>query len=435
MVLNFNEAANQIKRSSFQFSGLETELKNRALAQIARDLMDHKDEILKANQADLRRSEQEDLSKPLLKRLRFDEAKIDDAVDGILDLVKQEDPVGKTLLATELDEGLELYKVSCPMGVIGVIFESRPDALVQISTLCLKSGNCVLLKGGSEARETNRALTKIIVRASRNAGIEQDWLALLDSRSHVDEMLKMEDCVDLIIPRGSKNFVRHIKDNSRIPVLGHADGVCHCYVDTDVDLGMAIKIILDSKIQYVAACNSIETLLIRGDIAPAFLPQFKNALEASNVVLRGCDETGKLIGIEPADEVDWTTEYLDYKLAVKIVSSLDEAIEHINRYGSHHTDVILTNDATNAERFLSHVDSANVFCNCSTRFSDGFRYGFGAEVGISTGKIHARGPVGLDGLLTYKYKLIGHGHIVGDYADHTRSFSHKKIRNVFHIDL
>jgi len=421
----------QVKDASIKLAAADSKLKNEALAHIARSLIDRKDEILKANAMDLKRSEEENLAAPLLKRLKFDDAKIADVVDGINSLIGLKDPVGKTLLSTELDEGLELYKVTCPIGVIGVIFESRPDALVQISTLCLKSGNGVLLKGGSEARETNRILADIISKATEEAGIPANWIKLLETRADVDEMLKLDQYIDLVIPRGSNEFVRYIMDNSRIPVMGHADGICHCYVDEDADVDMAVRIAVDSKTQYVAVCNATETLLVHKNIAPKVLPELKSILDEKGVELLGCEKTQKIISVAPATEQDWKTEYLDYKLSIKIVEDLDEAIDHINTYGSRHTDSIITKSQDKASRFMSLVDSGNVFWNCSTRFSDGFRYGFGAEVGISTSKIHARGPVGLDGLLIYKYKLIGNGHIVDDYAKRKKTFKHNNLSKDF----
>jgi glutamate-5-semialdehyde dehydrogenase len=426
-----NDLARQVKESSIKLAAATTEIKNKALKHIAESLKERKEEIIKANEEDLERSARENLPAPLLKRLKFDETKIVDVVDGIYSLINLEDPVGKTLLATELDEGLELYKVTCPIGVIGVIFESRPDALVQISTLCLKSGNGVLLKGGSEARETNRVLAGVIIEAAEKAGIPSKWAALLETRADVNEMLKMDRYIDLVIPRGSNDFVRYIMDNSRIPVMGHADGLCHCYVDEDADLEMAVGIVVDSKTQYVAVCNALETLLVHERIAPLFLPKLRKSLESKKVELVGCPQTRLLIPVEPVSEDDWKTEYLDYKLSIKVVSGLDEAVDHINEYGSGHTDSIVTSNKEKAARFMDYVDSGNVFWNCSTRFSDGFRYGFGAEVGISTGKIHSRGPVGLDGLVIYKYKLLGNGHVVEDYAVRSRTFKHRNLNKDF----
>lgn len=423
--------ARQVKEASLQLAAAGTDLKNKALARIAGSLLDRQDEIVQANREDLKRSAAENLAAPLLKRLKFDETDIAAVVDGINSLVELADPVGRTMLATELDEGLELYKVTCPIGVIGVIFESRPDALVQISTLGLKSGNGILLKGGSEALETNRILAEIIIQATAEAGLPPNWLKLLETRAEVGEMLKMDEFIDLIIPRGSNDFVRYIMDNSRIPVMGHADGICHCYVDEDAALEMAVQIVVDSKTQYVAVCNAVETLLVHEKIAARFLPQLKEALDKKQVSLCGCARTQELIPVAAATEEDWQTEYLDHKLAIRVVPALDVAIDHINQYGSGHTDSIVTASKDQAARFMALVDAGNVFWNCSTRFSDGFRYGFGAEVGISTGKIHSRGPVGLDGLVIYKYSLFGAGHLVADYAAKTKTFKHKPLAKKF----
>jgi len=429
--MNISETCRQVKSASIKLAAQNSEAKNKALLKIAEALHAAKEEIFSANQEDLRRSQEEKLAFPLIKRLKFDEAKLNDVIDGIHSLVGLDDPVGKTMLATEMDEGLELYKVTCPIGAIGIIFESRPDALVQISTLCLKSGNGVLLKGGSEARETNRVLSRIIISASEASGMPEGWCALLETRSDINELLKQDKFVDLIIPRGSNEFVRYIMDHTNIPVMGHADGICHCYIDTSADMDMALRIAVDSKTQYVAVCNAMETLLVHQDAARSFLPMLKNAADERNVELAGCSKTLSIIPVSPASEEDWKTEYLDYKLSVKVVRDLDEAIDHINTYGSRHTDAIVTTDRERAARFMALVDSGNVFWNCSTRFSDGFKYGFGAEVGISTGKLHARGPVGLDGLVIYKYALIGNGQIAADYAEKRSRFTHKNLNRDF----
>jgi glutamate-5-semialdehyde dehydrogenase len=430
--MTISRLAEQAKRASIKLAAVETEVKNQALERIAQALVNRRNEIVTANKADLKRSESTNLAMPLLKRLKFDEIKIDDAAKGLESLVSLPDPAGVTLDALELDRGLEIYKVSCPIGVIGVIFESRPDALVQISSLCLKSGNAVLLKGGSEASETNRILADIILSASLETGIPDGWLGLMETRDDVSDMLDMDDAIDLIIPRGSNEFVRHIMAHTNIPVLGHADGICHVYVDKSVDLAMAIKIAVDSKCQYVAVCNAAETLLVHRDVADDFLPKLKEALEKKGVELRGCHDTKKRIDCVAADEQDWKTEYLDLILSVKVVRNFDDAVDHINRYGSGHTDVIVTSDRKRAAKFMNYVDSADVFCNCSSRFSDGFRYGLGAEVGISTNKIHARGPVGLEGLVIYKWRLLGDGHIVADYSGKdARQFTHRKLDKDF----
>jgi glutamate-5-semialdehyde dehydrogenase len=420
--------AGTAKSASILLAVIKTDVKNNALAEIAKALKQQSAEIISANQKDLVAAEKNSVAAPLLKRLKFDENKIADVVAGIDSLIKLDEPVGKTITATELDEGLELYKVSCPIGVIGVVFESRPDALVQISTLCLKSGNAVLLKGGSEARYTNRMLADVISGAGEKAGLPSGWLQLLETREDVADMLALDKYIDLIIPRGSNEFVRYIMNNTNIPVLGHADGICHVYIDCEADLDMAVRIAVDSKCQYVAVCNAAETILVDEKIAKDFLPKTKAALETRNVEIRGCEKTGAIIDVKPATEEDWATEYLDYILSVKVVAGLDEAIEHINRYSSGHTDTIVTADKQKAVKFMDLVDSGNVFWNASTRFSDGFRYGLGAEVGISTNKIHARGPVGLEGLLIYKWKLIGSGQIVADYSGRDgKKFTHKKI--------
>lgn len=428
--MQISDIAARTKEASLLLASAGTDVKDKALKEIALSLKEHQDEIVSANRIDLERSQKEKLSAPLLKRLKFDAEKIDEARRGLESLIRLEDPIGKTLHGIELDKGLELYKVTCPIGVIGVIFESRPDALVQISSLCLKSGNSVLLKGGSEAAETNRILARIISEATARAGIPRGWLALLETRADVAHMLSLDGYIDLIVPRGSNEFVRHIMENTSIPVLGHADGICHVYVDRGADLDKAVSITVDSKCQYVAVCNAAETLLVHESIAPAFLPAAKTALEDRGVEIRGCDKTRELIETAPALEEDWGTEYLDLILSIKVVGSLDEAMAHINKYGSGHTDVIVTQDRDRGLRFMNRVDSAGVFMNCSSRFSDGFRYGLGAEVGISTNKIHARGPVGLEGLIIYKWRLFGDGHVVADYAgDHPRPFTHRIIGN------
>ncbi len=427
------ESSQAAKKASITLAAAPTELKQKALENIAKRLAERLAEIVAANNIDLERSEKENLETPLLKRLKFDEEKVQGVIDGINSLLTLPEPVGETLSATELDEGLELYKVSCPIGVIGVIFESRPDALVQISTLCLKSGNAVLLKGGREAIETNRVLAKIIDEASVEVGISEGWIQLLETRDDVNEMLKMDKYIDLIIPRGSNEFVQYIMNNSNIPVMGHADGICHVYIDAEADLCKAVSVAIDSKTQYVSVCNAAETFLVHKDIAEEFLPALDIQLAHHKVDIFGCEKTQKIIACKPATEEDWKTEYLDYTVSIKVVSSIQEALDHINKYGSGHTETIITENAKSVETFMNLADSGNVMWNCSTRFSDGFRYGLGAEVGISTNKLHARGPVGLEGLLIYKWKLKGNGHIVSDYASGKAKFTHNKIDKKFSI--
>ena len=425
--MTMQEMAAAAKQASIQAAVKSSQQKNEALRAIADILTQYEAEIIAANQRDLAAAEKSGLAMAALKRLQFDSAKLIAVVAGVESLLQLPDPVGQTLSATELDTGLELYKVSCPIGVIGVIFESRPDALVQISTLCLKSGNAALLKGGAEALHTNRILARLISQASVASGMPENWLQLLESRAEVGAMLKLDDYIDLIVPRGSNAFVRYIKENTSIAVLGHADGICHVYVDAAADLGMARSIVIDSKCQYVSVCNAAETLLVHKDIAAALLPQLLTELKEHGVQVLGCPETRALIDVSAASEEDWKTEYLDYILSIRIVPDLAAAVQHINQYGSGHTEVIVSENAAAAANFMGLVDAGDVFWNCSSRFSDGYRYGLGAEVGISTNKIHARGPVGLEGLMIYKWLLKGQGHIVADYAEGRRHFTHRKL--------
>ncbi|MBR6881079.1 MAG: glutamate-5-semialdehyde dehydrogenase [Clostridiales bacterium] len=405
--------ASEARKASRKMAVIDKESKNNALLAISAALISNKEEIFRANAEDLRKAEKEKLEGPLLKRLRFDESKLKDVTDGILSLTKLEDPVGKVLLHTSLDEGLELYRVTCPIGVIGVIFESRPDALVQIASLCLKSGNAVFLKGGREAFNTNKVLSEIILKAGIDSGLPEGWLHLLATREDVTAMLSLDKYIDLIIPRGSNEFVKYIMNNTNIAVMGHADGVCHTYIDRDADIDMAVKVATDAKTQYVSVCNATETILIHRDILDKVKGPLYESLKAKGVTI-----------YEEGDVSEWHHEYLDYKVSVKVVDSVNEAVDHINTYGSGHTDAIITDNDETARIFLDSVDSGSVLRNCSTRFADGFRYGFGAEVGISTSKLHARGPVGLEGLITYKYKLTGNGDIVGDYAEGRKTFKH-----------
>ncbi len=420
-----------LKASSIKLANLTNDEKNAALENIIKALDMRRGEIVIANEKDLKAGESEGLAKPLLKRLILDSYKIDGLIEGIRSLISLPDPVDVTSMSRELDDGLDLYRVTCPIGVIGVIFESRPDAFVQISTLALKSGNACILKGGSEARHSNAILYEIIKEATSDLGIDENWIKNIDKREAVSDILKADKYVDLIIPRGSNAFVQYIMKNTNIPVLGHADGICHVYIDEEVDEDMAINIVLDSKTQYVSACNTLETVLINRAVPRNFIERLYEELARKNVVVNGDDYLSKIIECEELTEEKLRTEFLDYELNIKMVDSLDEAIEHINEYGSGHTDVIVTKNGENALKFMDYVDSANTFYNCSSRFSDGFRYGFGAEVGISTNKIHARGPVGLEGLVIYKYKLVGHGHTVEPFARGEKEFTHKDINRKF----
>ncbi|XTZ19395.1 MAG: glutamate-5-semialdehyde dehydrogenase, partial [cyanobacterium endosymbiont of Rhopalodia fuxianensis] len=347
-------------------------------------------------------------------------------IKGVRNVGILPDPIGIIQIHRELDKGLILKRKTCPLGVLGVIFEARPEALIQITSLAIKSGNGVILKGGKEAINSCKTLFKIIRDALLKTRVDCDSVKLLTTREEIQELLALENDVDLIIPRGSNSFVRYVQQNTNIPVLGHADGICHLYVDKQADLNKAIAITVDSKTQYPAACNAIETLLVHQDIAPQFLPKISQVLKENNVELRGDKTCQELIDIIPATEEDWKTEYSDLILSIKIEASLEDAIAHINTYGSKHTDAIITENNISATKFLNQVDAAGVFHNCSTRFSDGFRYGFGAEVGISTQKMPPRGPVGLEGLVTYKYQVIGDAHIVATYSgDNAKSFNYR----------
>ncbi|MBO4395663.1 MAG: glutamate-5-semialdehyde dehydrogenase [Eubacterium sp.] len=446
------QTAVRMKADSAEMAASSDELRNAALTRIEEMLGREQEVIFAENKKDLEAAAENGVAEAVVKRLKFDEHKLADVCAGLKQLRELPDPLGMVTLDRELDEGLRLKRITCPIGVIGVIFEARPDALVQIASLCIKSGNCALLKGGKETVNTNRILFKLIHDSAVAAGLPENCLCQAESHAEIDELLACDRYVDLIIPRGSNAFVRHIMDNTKIPVMGHADGICHIFVDEYCDQEMAIRIIVDAKTQYTAACNAVETLLVHRGIADEFLPKLAAELTKERIKIRGTAEvvaktqkslnassfdseagegTNKNadnIDIETITDDDFETEYLSLTVGIRLVDDIDEAIRHINTHGSHHTDSIITDNENNAERFMQMVDSAGVYHNCSTRFSDGFRYGFGAEVGISTGKIHARGPVGLEGLVTYKYKLYGHGQIVGDYASGKSSFHHRDMQ-------
>ncbi len=413
------EQARLAREAAHALSVLPDSVRKRAMLRAADALIQNTKEIVAANRRDFDAAKADGLAAPLLARLTLDEKKLAILVDGLRALAATADPLGHTTLARELAPGLDMYRVTCPIGVVGVVFESRPDALVQIASLCARSGNAVLLKGGREALETCRALHRAMDQAVRAEGFPEGWAVLLESREDVHALLSLDDLVDLIIPRGSNAFVRQIMDSTRIPVLGHAEGLCHVYIDRAADIPMAVRVVTDSKTQYVAVCNAVETLLIHSDIAPAALPPLCGALLEKGVKLLGCDRTRAIVPMDAAGDDAWDAEYLDYILSIKIVDSLDEAVRHINQHGSHHTDAIVTGDAAAARSFLTRVDSAGCYWNCSTRFADGYRYGFSAEVGVATGKLHARGPMGMEGLCTYKYMLMGSGNIVGEKFDYT----------------
>jgi glutamate-5-semialdehyde dehydrogenase len=433
LVENLTASIQRTRTAAIALAKLPSEVKNNALEAIAIALEQQAEMILAANQKDVAAAHANQLPSALIARLKLDANKLKSMVAGVRDVIRLDDPIGDRQIHRELDTGLVLERLSCPLGVIGVIFEARPDAVTQIAALGIKSGNGVILKGGSEAVHSCEAIAVVMYKAieelfTKQGGVSPHVVQLLTTRAETLAILKMDKLIDLIIPRGSNQFVRYIQDNTHIPVLGHADGVCHLYVDAAADLEKAIAIAVDSKTQYPAACNAIETMLVHIAIAPKFLPLALAAFQDRGVELRGCDRTQKMIAINAAAESDWSMEYCDLILAIKIVDSLEVAMTHITTYGSKHTEAIVTEDHAIADIFMSDIDAAGVYHNCSTRFADGFRYGFGAEVGISTNKMPPRGPVGLEGLVTYKYRLVGHGHIVADYAGtNAKSFTHRDL--------
>jgi glutamate-5-semialdehyde dehydrogenase len=418
----------EAESAALELATLSDEERSEALHDIADAIDANRETVLEANEKDVAEAEEMleagEYSQALVDRLKLSNSKLDSIIEMVRSVAGQDDPLGETLSARELDDGLELYKVSVPIGVIGTVFESRPDALVQIAALSMKSGNAVILKGGSEASYSNRALFEIIREATADS--PDGWAQLIEAREDVDTLLGMDDAVDLLMPRGSSEFVRYIQDNTSIPVLGHTEGICHVYVDSEADLEMAEDIAYDAKVQYPAVCNAVETLLVHDDVAGEFLPAVVERYEEAGVELRGDERVRDIVEMDAASESDWSTEYGDLILSVKVVDSLTDAVSHITTYGSKHTESIVTADADRAGRFMRGLDSASVFHNASTRFSDGYRYGLGAEVGISTGKTHARGPVGLEGLTTYKYYLEGSGQLVGTYAgEDAAPFTHE----------
>ncbi len=427
--LDLPTLARQTRTAAQALAALSSVERNQALGAIAQALADQEVAIVAANHQDCEAAIAAQLAKPLYHRLKLDGVKLAGAIAGVRDVAQLPDPIGQVQIHRELDTGLELQRVTCPLGVLGVIFESRPDAVVQIASLAIKSGNGVILKGGREAIYSCQALVTAIRAGLIQVGIDPAVVQLLTTREETQALLALDGYVDLIIPRGSNEFVRYVQDHTRIPVLGHAEGICHLYVDAAADLTQAVTIAVDAKTQYPSACNAIETLLVHRAIAPTFLPAVATALTTAGVILRGDEATRALVPqADPATPEDWATEYSDLILAIRVVDDLDAAIDHINTYGSRHTEAIATTDPAAAAQFRQRVNAAGVYHNCSTRFADGFRYGFGAEVGISTQTLPPRGPVGLEGLVTYKYHLVGEGHIAAPYAGaNPRPFTHRDL--------
>ncbi len=425
------QIAKNAKLASITLSSLSCEVKNKALENIAKALEENTNSVIEANNKDLEAAKKEveagKLSKAVFNRLKADENKIRDMIAGIYDVIKLDDPVNTTVFTRELADGLTLKKVTCPIGVIGVIFEARPDVLAQISALAIKSANAVLLKGGKETINTNSVIYKIITEAlDKTEGFPKNVINLLFSHDDVAQMLSEDKSIDLLIPRGSNKLVKYIQENTKIPVLGHASGICHIFVDESADFETALKVIQDAKCQYPAACNSVETVLIHENIANEFIPVFVKKMNEIGVKVNG-DELSRKIDNSLGEVEEWAHEYGEKELSVKIVQNIEQAVKHINEYGSGHTDCIISENTNSVKYFMTMVDSAGVYHNVSTRFADGFRYGFGAEVGISTNKTHARGPVGLDGLTIYKYQLFGNGDVVSEFCSGERKFTHKNL--------
>jgi glutamate-5-semialdehyde dehydrogenase len=431
------EQARAARAAARKLALLSNDVRNSVLLAVAKRLERFSARILQANTEDCAVAEGQvqsgKMAAAAFARLRVTEKTVAEMVMRLREVAQLEDPIGKRLATTELDAGLILYKESCPLGVVAVVFESRPDVVPQVSALALKSGNAVLLKGGAEAARTNEAIVALWRETFEEfPGIPMDAVQLLQSRADVIELLQLRREVDLVVPRGGREFVEFISENSKVPVLGHGEGICHVYVDRAADLAKAEEITLDAKTDYPAACNSIETLLVHADIAADFLPRVTKRLQKAGVELRGCERTRAILKqpeVRSATSEDWATEYSDLVLAIRVVDSLDAALEHVHEYGSSHTEAIVTEDAAAAQRFMDEVDAAGVYHNVSTRFADGYRYGLGSEVGISNGKLHARGPMGMEGLTTYKYKLVGNGHIVGTYRRGERVLHHRKLQN------
>ena len=429
--MTVSEIAKRANSASLILAHLSTEIKNQTLGEMANALEENCTSILSANEKDLEFANKEGIAKPLIARLALNEDKIRGMARGIRSVISLPDPAGVKRSAMQLDEGLTLYQITCPIGVIGAIFESRPDAVPQISSLCLKSGNAVILKGGREAQNSNKAIVRLLTEAiNKVPGVPDAAIQMIETRTEVQDMLKEEKFINLIVPRGSNDFVKYIQENTKIPVLGHSEGICHNYIDKYADLNKAIKIALDSKLQYPAACNAMENLLIHKELATEIIPQWVKKFKEKDVVLLGCENTRKITNeVSQASDKEWDEEYNDLKLSIKIVENIDDAINFINFHGSGHTDAIITENSERAEKFMNEVNSASVIWNASTRFADGFRYGLGAEIGISTNKTHARGPVGLEGLVIYKFRVYGNGQIVEDYSGkNPRSFTHKTLR-------
>lgn len=404
----------QARAAARQLARASTAKKNQALERVARELRAHQGSLLRANAKDLDQARSAGLNQALIDRLRLDEKRIEAMARGVEEVVALPDPVGETIACWRRPNGLEICQRRIPIGVVGIIYESRPNVTVDAAVLCLKSGNASILKGGSEAIETNRELARIVAGAVAAEGLPDAAVQLLPTteREAVHLLLQQSEWIDVIIPRGGESLIRAITEMSRIPVIQHYAGVCHTYVDKHANLAMAEEICFNAKVQRPGVCNAMENMLVHASVAESFLPHMIERFRSAGVEIRGCERTRKIVpDVRPATEEDWRTEYLDLVLAVKVVESLDEAIAFINTYGTGHSDAIVTDHYAHARRFHEEVDSAAVYVNASTRFTDGYEFGFGAEIGISTNRLHARGPMGLRELTTYKYVVSGNGQI------------------------
>lgn len=406
--------AQSAKDASRVLATLSTKEKDEALLSIAKGIEKNKSKILSANLIDIKNAKKNNLSPALIDRLTLTSEQIKNICESLKQLTKLPDPVGRVLSKTTRPNKLRIEKISVPIGVIGIIYESRPNVTVDAASLCLKAGNSVILRGGKESINSNIALYQIMINSLRKTKVPSESIQMIKStdRKIVNHMLKLDKYIDLIIPRGGKGLIEFVAKNSTIPVIKHSDGICHTYVDKHADIDIAKAVCFNAKVQRPGVCNAMETLLVHEDIAKVFIPQMIDIFRNAGVEIMGCSKTKKIVPeIKLAKKKDWSTEYLDLILSIKIVSSEEDAINHINTYGSCHSDAIITKDSSSADRFLKEVDSATVYVNSSTRFTDGGEFGLGAEIGISTGKLHARGPMGLEELTTYKYLIFGNGQV------------------------
>ena len=409
-----NELGKQAYAASRKMAAASSDTKNAALHAIAKEIIKNKDNLIKINDQDLQTAKKSGLEPALLDRLELTAARIDAMADGLKQVAGLEDLIGKTTEYVEQTSGIKIGRMRVPLGVIGIIYESRPNVTADAAGLCLKSGNATILRGGSEAIHSNQAIASCIRTGLKSTGLPENAVQLIETteREAVGELLRMPDYVDVIVPRGGKGLIERVSAEARMPVIKHLDGICHVYIDDDADIEKAISIAYNAKTQRYGTCNTMECLLIARSLAKTVLEKLGPMYQETKVEIRGCEESKKLLGdIKIATDEDYATEYLAPILSLKIVTDIDEAMQHIDKFGSKHTDTIVTENKTNADRFLREVDSSSVMLNASTRFADGYEYGLGAEIGISTDKLHARGPVGLEGLTSQKYIVLGDGHI------------------------